>query len=57
MCGLAPTTVLLLATQEWPVAGRLLRWGHSGEARPMHEVVGYAALVLESGVPPPPSVK
>lgn len=54
MCGIAPTTVLLFATQDEPLTVRLLRWGHSGEAEPMAEVVGYAALLLESSVPLPP---
>jgi MEMO1 family protein len=57
MCGIAPTTVLLAATRDWPLTCRLLRWGHSGEATPMAEVVGYAALVLETGASAPPPVK
>lgn len=48
MCGLAPTTVLLAATADRPLGARLLKWGHSGEVTPMREVVGYAALALES---------
>ena len=56
MCGIAPTTVLLFATQDEPLEARLLRWGHSGEAEPMNEVVGYASVLLESKLPlPPPS--
>ncbi len=55
MCGIAPTTVLLFATQEEPLTARLLRWGHSGEAEPMSKVVGYAALLLESQVSLPSS--
>lgn len=55
MCGVAPTTVLLFATQDEPLEGRLLRWGHSGEAEPMDEVVGYASLLLTSKVPLPPA--
>ena len=47
MCGIAPTTVLLAATAGRPLTARLLRWGHSGEAEPMRDVVGYAALTLE----------
>ncbi|MGI0054075.1 MAG: AmmeMemoRadiSam system protein B [Thermoplasmata archaeon] len=47
MCGVAPTTVLLAALAGEPLTARLLRWGHSGEARPMEEVVGYAALLFE----------
>jgi MEMO1 family protein len=54
MCGIAPTTVLLFASQDEPLRARLLRWGHSGEAEPMEEVVGYASLLLESEVPLPP---
>jgi MEMO1 family protein len=52
MCGIAPTTVLLAALTGEPLDCRLLRWGHSGEAEPMREVVGYAALALSA-----PSVK
>ena len=48
MCGIAPTTVLLAALSGEPLDCRLLRWGHSGEAEPMREVVGYAALTLSS---------
>ena len=48
MCGIAPTTVLLSALAGRELEARLLRWGHSGEVRPMTEVVGYAAIVLES---------
>jgi MEMO1 family protein len=48
MCGIAPTTVLLAALEDEPLTPRLLRWGHSGEAETMHEVVGYAALLFES---------
>lgn len=51
MCGIAPTTVLLAALEDEALTPRLLRWGHSGEAEPMHEVVGYAALVFESASP------
>lgn len=53
MCGIAPTTVLLAALSEEPLIARLLRWGHSGEAAPMREVVGYASLALEVGEPAP----
>ncbi len=53
MCGIAPTTVLLAATREESLHARLLRWGHSGEAEPMRDVVGYASLVLETA----PAVK
>ena len=48
MCGIAPTTVLLGALSEEPLAARLLRWGHSGEAEPMDRVVGYASVLLQS---------
>lgn len=57
MCGIAPTTVLLAALADEPLSARLLRWGHSGEASPMGEVVGYASLLLESTAPLPPPVK
>ncbi len=57
MCGIAPTTVLLAATRDWPVEARLLRWGHSGEVAPMRDVVGYAALVLERASTERPSLK
>ena len=51
MCGIAPTTVLLAALEDEPLTPRLLRWGHSGEAEPMHEVVGYASILFESASP------
>lgn len=50
MCGLAPTTVLLRALAEESLTARPLGWGHSGEAEPMTDVVGYGAVVLESPV-------
>jgi MEMO1 family protein len=55
MCGIAPTTVLLAALAGEALVPRLLRWGHSGEAQPMREVVGYAAIAFESppGAAPP----
>jgi MEMO1 family protein len=55
MCGIAPTTVMLAALADEPLEARLLRWGHSGEAQPMREVVGYAAISLDapSAVSPP----
>jgi MEMO1 family protein len=46
MCGIAPTTVLLAATRTRSWRAELLKWGHSGEADPMDEVVGYAAIAL-----------
>jgi MEMO1 family protein len=52
MCGIAPTTVLLLALEGEPLTARLLAWGHSGEVEPMREVVGYASLVLERNEAP-----
>ncbi len=59
MCGIAPTTVMLLATQDEPLRARILRWGHSGEAEPMEQVVGYASAVLErtdvAAAPPAPA--
>jgi MEMO1 family protein len=54
MCGIAPTTTLLFATQDEPLTARLLRWGNSGEAEPMRDVVAYASLLLESELPLPP---
>jgi MEMO1 family protein len=57
MCGIAPTTVLLAALSEENLTARLLRWGHSGEAQPMRDVVGYASLALEAPTGPAPSVK
>jgi MEMO1 family protein len=48
MCGVAPTTVLLAALSEEPLTARTLAWGHSGEAERMADVVGYAAVVLET---------
>ena len=55
MCGIAPTTVLLFATQDEPLTARLLRWGNSGEVEPMPEVVGYASILLESELPLAPA--
>ncbi|MGI0070759.1 MAG: AmmeMemoRadiSam system protein B [Thermoplasmata archaeon] len=57
MCGIAPTTVLLAALAEEPLAARFLRWGHSGEARAMRDVVGYASLLLEAVPGAAPAVK
>jgi AmmeMemoRadiSam system protein B len=54
MCGIAPTAVLLAALRDERLSCRLLGWGHSGEAEPMREVVGYAALSLETPAPIPP---
>jgi AmmeMemoRadiSam system protein B len=51
MCGIAPTTTLLASILGEPLTARLLRWGHSGEAQPMREVVGYAGIVLETPEP------
>jgi len=48
MCGIAPTTVMLCALEEERLEAELVRWGHSGEAAPMDEVVGYAAMVLRT---------
>ncbi|HXQ94524.1 MAG TPA: AmmeMemoRadiSam system protein B [Thermoplasmata archaeon] len=47
MCGIAPVTVLLAALAGERLTARTLAWGHSGEAEPMGDVVGYAAIVLE----------
>lgn len=57
MCGIAPTTVLLAALGGEPLSARLLRWGHSGEASPMRDVVGYAAIAIEAPSALPPPVK
>ncbi|MGB6501524.1 MAG: AmmeMemoRadiSam system protein B [Thermoplasmata archaeon] len=46
MCGVAPTTVLLCVLAGRALSVELLRWGHSGEASPMRDVVGYASLLL-----------
>lgn len=51
MCGIAPTTALLEAISGETLSAELLRWGHSGEAAPMAEVVGYAGIVLVSRAP------
>jgi AmmeMemoRadiSam system protein B len=48
MCGIAPTTVLLDALHDEPLAPELLGWAHSGEAEPMRRVVGYASVVFRS---------
>ncbi len=48
MCGIAPTTVLLAALRDRDLTASLLRWGHSGEVAASRQVVGYAAIVLES---------
>lgn len=48
MCGIAPTTVLLAALAEEDLSAESLGWGHSGEAEPMSDVVGYASVVLRS---------
>jgi MEMO1 family protein len=57
MCGIAPTTVLLAALAHEALDARLLRWGHSGEAVRMADVVGYASLLLEAATSLPPPVK
>lgn len=57
MCGIAPTTVLLATLAEEPLTARLLRWGHSGEAARMRDVVGYASVLFESPTALSPSVK
>ncbi|HTP53472.1 MAG TPA: AmmeMemoRadiSam system protein B [Thermoplasmata archaeon] len=57
MCGIAPTTVLLSVLAGRPRRAELLRWGHSGEAARMRDVVGYAAIVLSEAGPGRPSVK
>lgn len=57
MCGIAPTTALLVALAGRPLRARLLRWGHSGEVAPMADVVGYAAIELTAEGPARPPVK
>jgi AmmeMemoRadiSam system protein B len=47
MCGIAPTTVLLQALEDEPLRAVDLGWGHSGEAEPMREVVGYSSVLFE----------
>jgi AmmeMemoRadiSam system protein B len=51
MCGIAPTTTLLAALEGESLSARLLKYGHSGEAEPMRDVVGYASVALESADP------
>ena len=55
MCGIAPTTALLFALAREDLNVRRLTWGHSGEAAPMRDVVGYASLLLESAAGAPAS--
>ena len=48
MCGVAPTaTVLFAAAALGAKKPRLLKHCHSGEAKPMPEVVGYASVAVE----------
>jgi MEMO1 family protein len=48
MCGVVPAAVLIFATVALGVKNsRLLKHCHSGDARPMKEVVGYASVALE----------
>ncbi|HKA32622.1 MAG TPA: AmmeMemoRadiSam system protein B [Candidatus Binatia bacterium] len=48
MCGVAPTTaVLFAATALGAKTPRLLKHCHSGDAKPMREVVGYASVAVE----------
>jgi AmmeMemoRadiSam system protein B len=48
MCGVVPTTVSLFAAKALQAKrARLLKHCHSGEARPMKEVVGYASVAIE----------
>jgi AmmeMemoRadiSam system protein B len=48
MCGIAPTVVLQSALQDESLTVEELAWGHSGEAQPMRDVVGYASFLLRS---------
>ena len=57
MCGIAPTTVMLAATRQRPLSTSLLRWGHSGEAEPMTDVVGYASIAFDRAGEASPPVK
>ncbi len=54
MCGIAPTTALLVAVGGRTLVPRVLRWGHSGEIASMRDVVGYAAIALEESGPAAP---
>lgn len=45
MCGYGPVATMLLACGGGKA--RLLHYGNSGDVRPMRDVVGYAALVVE----------
>lgn len=48
MCGVAPTAVVLFAAAALGAKqSRLLKHCHSGDARPMREVVGYASVAIE----------
>jgi AmmeMemoRadiSam system protein B len=48
MCGVAPTAVALFAAAALGAKKpRLLKHCHSGDARPMREVVGYASVAVE----------
>lgn len=48
MCGIAPTTALLCALEGSGARVELLAKGHSGDAEPMDEVVGYASLAIHA---------
>ena len=49
MCGVIPTAVFLFAAKILGARqARLLKHYHSGDAVPMHEVVGYASVAVES---------
>ncbi|HKV90248.1 MAG TPA: AmmeMemoRadiSam system protein B [Thermoplasmata archaeon] len=52
MCGIAPTVVLLSALKGEATDIEFLGWGHSGEAQPMAEVVGYASFVVRASAAP-----
>ena len=48
MCGVLPTAVMLFAAKALGINRvNLLKHCHSGDARPMSEVVGYASVALE----------
>lgn len=47
MCGVAPTTALLCSLQGSGARAELLAKGHSGDAEPMEQVVGYASVRID----------
>jgi AmmeMemoRadiSam system protein B len=48
MCGYGPVMAAIEATKALGAkAGRLLKYGTSGDVAPMREVVGYASIAFE----------